>query len=336
MFFLCVGQALCFWYGAKLIRVEDIAIWDLFVALLSVLLGATGLGQAVPSFAAFSIARGSVPRLYEVITRASEIDPLASGVCLPTRNQVRGEFAFRNVTFNYASRAAVNAEPVLRDLNIVFCPGTTHALAGASGCGESSIMSLVGRVYEPQVGAVTLDGVDVATLDVAWLCAQIGYVRQTPTLFRGSIRENIMFGAGVDFDGAVRSRYEVREEEMLTASKLANAHDFIVELPHGYDTRLGDRGALLSGGQKQRVCIARAVVRKPSILLLDEATSALDSVSESIVQEALELASRGRTTILISHRLSTVRNADVISVVQSGKVVGSGSSRPSLEGFTGN
>lgn len=324
MFLIFCAYSLCFWFGAKLIRDDEIGTKNLFIAFFSTLMGAMGLGQAAPSFSAFSTARGAAPRVYEVIDRASEIDPLSADGEVPTGKAVGGEVAFRGVTFNYESRAAEGADPVLRDLNLVIRPGTTHALVGASGCGKSSTMALIERFYDPQGGVVTLDGTDVSTLNVAWLRAQMGYVGQMPTLFRGTIRENIKFGAAVDFDGATGSRTDVTDEAVVAAAKLANAHDFIVKLPEGYDTKLGDRGALLSGGQKQRVCIARAVVRNPPILLLDEATSALDSRSESIVQEALERASKGRTTILIAHRLSTVRNADVISVFQKGEIVETG------------
>jgi ABC-type multidrug transport system fused ATPase/permease subunit len=196
---------------------------------------------------------------------------------------------------------------------------------GSSGCGKSSTMGLIERFYIPQSGTITLDGLDISTLNVSWLRAQMGYVGQMPTLFRATIRENITYGAAVGFEGGYVTRQEVTDEQVMAAAKLANAHDFITKLPEGYDTKLGDRGALLSGGQKQRMCIARAVVRDPPIILLGEATSALDSQSERIVQDALERASEGRTTILIAHRLSTVLNANTISVFKSGEIVERGS-----------
>jgi ATP-binding cassette, subfamily B (MDR/TAP), member 1 len=245
---------------------------------------------------------------------------------------VEGRISFRDVDFNYKSREIEGGAPVLNNLNLDILPGKTHALVGPSGCGKSSTIGLVERFYDPKNGAVLLDGVDLRDLNVRWLRSQIGHVGQMPTLFRATISENIAFGAAVDFcanvygtgiDGSCKRR-EVSDEEVVAAAKLANAHSFITKLPEGYGTVLGERGALLSGGQKQRICIARAVVRNPKILLLDEATSALDAQSERAVQEALERASEGRTTILVAHRLSTVRNADTISVLKSGEVVESG------------
>jgi ATP-binding cassette, subfamily B (MDR/TAP), member 1 len=292
-----------------------------------------GLGQAAPSFSAFAAARGAAPRVYQVIDRQSSIDPLSDeGEVL---SAVRGDIAFDGVTFNYKSRADDGGEPVLKNLSLKIAAGSTHALVGPSGCGKSSTMGLIERFYDANEGRVTLDGVPIRDLNVRWLRAQMGYVGQMPTLFRASIRDNIAYGAAMEvlanegkdvsaqgFGGL--KRRDVTEEEIIAAAKLANAHSFIMKLPEKYDTLLGERGALLSGGQKQRICIARAVVRNPRILLLDEATSALDSQSERVVQEALERAAEGRTTILIAHRLSTVRNADLISVFKDGVIVESG------------
>jgi ATP-binding cassette, subfamily B (MDR/TAP), member 1 len=271
--------------------------------------------------------------VYEIIDLQSAIDPLSDdGNILPA---VSGKVAFENVTFNYKSRADEGGEPVLRNLNLEIAAGSTHALVGPSGCGKTSTMGLIERFYDPNQGRVTIDGVDIRDLNVRWLRAQMGYVGQMPTLFRATIRDNIAFGAALDVvqsdvadkSGTKRNvlkRREVTDAEVIEAAKLANAHAFITKLPEGYDTMLGERGALLSGGQKQRICIARAVVRNPNILLLDEATSALDAQSERIVQEALERAAEGRTTILIAHRLSTVRNADTISVFKDGVIVENG------------
>jgi ATP-binding cassette, subfamily B (MDR/TAP), member 1 len=323
MFWIFAIHALCFWYGARLIRNGDIDPQDLFVAFFSSFVAAMSLGQAGPSFTAFNVARGAAPRIYEVIDHQSDIDALSANGAVPA-GKVRGEIAFNDVTFNYKSRADEGAEPILRSLNLTIIPGTTHALVGSSGCGKSSTMGLIERFYSPQAGTITLDGMDISMLNISWLRAQMGYVGQTPTLFRATVRENIAFGAAVDFAEDDGMRQEVTEEQVVAAAKLANAHNFISKLPDGYNTKVGERGALLSGGQKQRICIARAVVRNPSILLLDEATSALDSQSENAVQEALERASEGRTTILIAHRLSTVRNTDTISVFKGGAIVESG------------
>ena len=181
---------------------------------------------------------------------------------------------------------------------------------GASGCGKSTVIQLLQRFYDPDSGEVLVGGRDVRTLNIKWLRHHIGVVSQEPVLFDSTIAQNIMYGK----EGAT-------EEEMKEAAINANAHDFISKLPDGYNTLVGEGGTQLSGGQKQRVAIARALIRDPKILLLDEATSALDTESESIVQQALDRARAGRTTIVIAHRLSTIQNADVIASVEDGRVV---------------
>lgn len=293
-----------------------------------------GLGQAAPSFTAFQVAQGAAPRIYEVIDRVSPIDPLSDeGEILAT---VDGNISFQNVFFNYRSRQIEGGAPVLKNFNMDIPVGSTHALVGPSGCGKSSTLGLIERFYDASEGRVTLDGKDVRDLNVRWLRSNIGYVGQMPTLFRATIRQNIALGAAVEFDTVspskstehikkVLRRLEVSDDEVIAAAKLANAHNFISKLPEGYDTMLGERGALLSGGQKQRICIARAIIRNPKMLLLDEATSALDAQSERIVQDALERAAAGRTTVIVAHRLSTIRHADKISVIKDGEIVETGS-----------
>jgi ATP-binding cassette, subfamily B (MDR/TAP), member 1 len=295
-------------------------------------LSALGIGQASPCFETFAIARGAAPRVFGIIDRQSAIDPLCDGGAIP--ETVVGKITFENVEFNYKSREIEGGAPVLKNINLEIQPGTTHALVGPSGCGKSSTMGLIERFYDPKAGRILLDGVDVRTLNVRWLRSQMGFVGQMPSLFRGTIRENIAFGASVSFastgvtydknDRSTLKRVKVSDEDIVAAATLANAHSFISDLPNGYNTILGQRGALLSGGQKQRICIARAIVRNPKILLLDEATSALDAKSERLVQEALERAAKGRTTLVIAHRLSTIRNANVISVFNEGDIVESG------------
>ena len=184
---------------------------------------------------------------------------------------------------------------------------------GESGSGKSTVVSLIERFYDPEGGAVLIDGVNVNEFQLKWLRQQIGLVSQEPVLFNESIRANICYG-----------KEGVTEAEMVCAAKDANAHNFISALPGGYDTLVGERGVQLSGGQKQRVAIARAIVKNPRILLLDEATSALDTESEKVVQEALDRVMVGRSTIVIAHRLTTIRNADLIAVVQKGEIVEQG------------
>jgi ABC-type multidrug transport system fused ATPase/permease subunit len=280
------------------------------------------LGQSAPSFIAFGVAQGAAPRIYEIIDRPSAIDPLADEGILPA--SIKGDITFNAVDFNYHSRAVEGGAPVLKNLSLAIGSGTTHALVGASGCGKSSALGLIERFYDVNTGSVTVDGVDVRELNVRWLRSQMGYVGQMPTLFHATIRENIACGAAMKGIDGERHFADLTGDEIIAAAKLANAHKFISQLPEGYDTLLGERGAMLSGGQKQRICIARAIVCDPKILLLDEATSALDAKSESLVQDALERAAGGRTTVVIAHRLSTVRNADTISVFKEGKIVESG------------
>lgn len=327
---LCI-YGLAFFYGAQLERENQMSAGDVLLVFFSLTLGATALGQAAPAFKSFAIARGTAPRIFDLIERDSPIDPLDYDSGL-TPESVKGEIVFDNVDFTYKNRVAEDGAPdlVFNNFSLRVEAGMSQALVGPSGCGKSTTVRLVERFYDPIAGSVKLDGVDMRELNVKWLRAQVGYVGQMPTLFKLTIRENIALGAAaVPVEDKVTGsrRWEViepTEDDIIRAAKAANAHDFIMKLPEGYDTMLGERGALLSGGQKQRICIARALVRNPKILILDESTAALDANSERLVQEALEKASEGRTTITIAHRLSTVRNADRISVIEHGVVVESG------------
>lgn len=326
---------LAFWFGAGQVRNGSMEPGAVLTTFFSVLIAAFSLGQAAPAFNALSVARGAAPRVYDVIERQSEINPLDedNGEILDT---VRGHIEFQGVDFDYKNRVRDDLDEdsgrqfVLNNFNLNVASGSSQALVGPSGCGKSSCVRLVERFYDVQNGKVLIDGHDVRDLNVRWLRSQIGYVGQMPSLFMLSIRDNIALGAAMepvldkDSGKTVLQRQEVTEEQIIQAAKQANAHDFIMKLPEQYNTMLGERGALLSGGQKQRVCIARAIIRNPKILILDESTAALDAQSERIVQDALEKASEGRTTITIAHRLSTVKNADVISVIEKGTIVESG------------
>eukprot|EP00794_Sanderia_malayensis_P017699 gene17699-19467_t len=223
-----------------------------------------------------------------------------------------GTVQFRDVHFNYPTRPDV---AVLRGLNISVNPGQTLALVGSSGCGKSTSVSLIERFYDVSEGVLSIDGFNVRDLNIKWLRSVIGIVSQEPVLFDCSIKDNITYGI---------SREEMPDITMVkveAAAKSANIHNFISTLPKGYGTLVGDKGTLISGGQKQRIAIARALIRNPKILLLDEATSALDSESEKVVQDALDVAMEGRTSLIIAHRLSTIQNADIIAVVQDGKII---------------
>jgi ABC-type multidrug transport system fused ATPase/permease subunit len=237
------------------------------------------------------------------------IDVERSGGATPS--DVHGDVEFQSVTFCYPSRPDAR---VLNGLSLHVRRGGTVALVGASGSGKSTVVALVERFYDPSEGAVLLDGRDVREVNLKWLRRQVGLVSQEPVLFSVSVGENIRYG-----------REDASEEEVEEAARQANALDFVRGLPEGFATLCGERGAQMSGGQKQRIAIARALVRDPRILLLDEATSALDSESERLVQAALEGVMGGRTVLLVAHRLSTVRGAERIAVLEGGRVAEEGS-----------
>ncbi|KAL5006626.1 hypothetical protein ScPMuIL_015432 [Solemya velum] len=309
--------SVAFWYGLKIFREGDDSIEPgrVLTVFMSIMVGSFSIGQALPTLEIFGTARGAAAKVYKIIETVSEIDSLSAEGLKPPQSQ--GNIELRNVAFTYPARPECR---VLEGMNIHVKVGTTTALVGPSGCGKSTIVQLVQRFYDPEEGTVLFDGMDVKTLNVKWLRDQIGVVSQEPVLFAMSIEENIRYGKlGVSMD------------EIITAAKEANVHDFISSLPEGYKTVIGERGSQLSGGQKQRVAIARALVRNPKILLLDEATSALDGESEAVVQKALEKASRGRTTIVVAHRLSTIQNADIILGIQDGQVVEEGTHEELLE-----
>ncbi|KAL0372332.1 UNVERIFIED_CONTAM: putative multidrug resistance protein [Sesamum calycinum] len=264
---------------------------------------------ALPNVPYIVDASAAAKRIFEMIDRVPEID--SENDKGKVYANVRGQIEFREVYFSYPSR---KDEPVFQGLSLKVKPGEKVGLVGGSGSGKSTIVSLIERFYDPVKGDILLDGHRIKRLQLKWLRSQFGLVNQEPVLFATSIKKNILFG-----------KKDAPLELVIKAAKAANAHDFIVEFPQGYDTQVGQLGVQLSGGQKQRIAIARALLRDPRILLLDEATSALDAQSESVVQEAIDQASQGRTTLLIAHRLSSIRNVDKIMVLKSGRVVESGS-----------
>lgn len=297
--------ALAFWYGSILVAKKEISGGAAIACFFGVNVGGRGLALSLSYFAQFAQGTVAAGRVFEVIDRIPAIDPYnPAGRRL---SNVRGKVVFKDVSFSYPSRPTV---PILHSLNLVVPASRTLALVGVSGGGKSTMFALLERFYDPVKGVISLDGHDIRTLQVKWLRSQIGMVGQEPVLFATTILENILMG-----------KENGTKKEAVTACIAANAHKFISELPQGYDTQVGDRGTQLSGGQKQRIALARAMIKDPKVLLLDEPTSALDPESESIVQQAIEKISTGRTTMVIAHRLATVRNAHTIVVLDRGSVV---------------
>eukprot|EP01018_Ginkgo_biloba_P019291 Gb_18150 [translate_table: standard] len=300
--------ALLLWYAGILVRHGVTNGGEAFTTILNVIISGISLGQAAPNLAAFSKGKTAAYNIITMIKRKPAMSQiLLEGKTLP---HVDGNIELHQVCFSYPSRPDI----VFQEFCLSIPAGKTVAIVGHSGSGKSTIISLIERFYDPTAGEVLLDGHDVRSLQLKWLRGQIGLVSQEPALFATSIIENILYG-----------KENASMEEIMEAAKAANAHSFIENLPDGYNTQVGERGTQLSGGQKQRVAIARAMLKSPKVLLLDEATSALDAESERIVQEALDYIMIGRTTVIVAHRLSTIRNADTIAVVQDGKIVESGS-----------
>jgi ATP-binding cassette, subfamily B (MDR/TAP), member 9 len=264
-------------------------------------------------FSALSAAVGAADKVIELINRQPAFEE--TGTEQPGQ-ELLGSIELRNITFSYPARPNIR---ILENFSLLIHPGEVVALVGPSGGGKSSIVKLLERQYLPTTGSILIDGRDIGMYDKQWLRRRVGLVGQEPILFARSIKRNIIYG--MELEDGLSADSIPTQEQIEEAAKLANAHDFISNLPEGYDTECGERGVQLSGGQKQRLAIARALVRKPSILLLDEATSALDADSEHVVQEALEHCMVGRTVLVIAHRLSTIQNADRICVVRKGAIV---------------
>ncbi|OVA12498.1 ABC transporter [Macleaya cordata] len=297
------------WYGSRLVMYKGESGGRIYAAGISFVLSGLSLGVALPDLKYFTEASVAASRIFKRIDRVPIIDGEATkGLVL---EQIHGELEFDHVEFTYPSRPD---SIILKDFNLKVQAGQTVALVGASGCGKSTAIALLQRFYDSDNGVIRIDGVDIKRLQLKWIRGKMGLVSQEHALFGTSIKENIMFG-----------KPDATMDEIIAATMAANAHNFIRQLPEGYETKVGERGALLSGGQKQRIAIARAIIKNPSILLLDEATSALDSESEALVQNALDQASMGRTTLVVAHKLSTIKNADQIAVVNGGCVIEIGS-----------
>jgi ABC transporter fused permease/ATP-binding protein len=293
------------WYGARLIHLGEMSMGDLTSFLMLTIFIGASIGSIADLYAQIQKAIGATEKLMEILEETPE--EFSEGEITQT---IKGSINFKNLSFHYPNRADVQ---VLSNINLCVNQGEQVALVGASGAGKSTITQLMMRFYQNYSGNLIIDNKEITSLPLTDLRKQIAIVPQDILLFGGTIKENIAYG-----------RPDASEQEIQDAAEKANAHQFISDFPEGYDTLVGERGIQLSGGQRQRIAIARAILKDPKILILDEATSALDSESESLVQEALEKLMKGRTSLVIAHRLATVRNADNIFVLEKGQIVEAG------------
>ncbi|KAK6165545.1 hypothetical protein SNE40_022454 [Patella caerulea] len=311
------SYAASFYFGAYLVQQAEMNYVSVFRVFVAIVYGSYALGQASAFAPDASKAKVAAKDIFKLLDRQPTLN--SDSLTGNKPSEITSKVEFKDVEFRYPTRPDVR---VLQGLNIAVNPGETLALVGSSGCGKSTTVQILERFYDPQHGVVLLDKYNIEALNIQWLRSQMGMVSQEPVLFDRSIADNIAYGDN--------SR-TIPMDEIITAARQANIHEFIKELPLGYETRVGEKGTQLSGGQKQRVAIARALIRNPKILLLDEATSALDTESEKVVQEALDKARQGRTTIVIAHRLSTIHNADKIAVIRQGRVIEQGNHNQLME-----
>jgi ATP-binding cassette, subfamily B, bacterial len=309
IFLVFAGIVGVLWVGARDVRAEVMTPGELVQFVIYAVMVAGAVGALSEVWGEVQRAAGATERLAELLSAEDTVnDPgRAKGLARP----VKGAIAFEGVTFRYPARPEVSA---LDAVDLVVAPGETVALVGPSGAGKTTVIQLIQRFYDPDMGQVTLDGVDLRDMARADFRQAIALVPQDPVIFAASARENIRFG-----------RPDASDAEVEVAAKAAAAHEFLSGLPQGYDSYVGERGVMLSGGQKQRIAIARAILRDAPVLLLDEATSALDAESERAVQQAVERLAEGRTTIIVAHRLATVKKADRIVVFDRGRIVAQGS-----------
>ena len=308
IFLIFSGVVGVLWIGAHDVRAGAMSTGALVQFVIYSVMVAGAVAALSEIWGELQRAAGATERLAELLVVEDRVQDPAAPVRLPS--PVRGEIAFEDVTFRYPSRPAVAA---LDGVSLHVKPGETLALVGPSGAGKSTVIHMILRFYDPESGVVRLDGTDLRDLERGVFRRSVALVPQDPVIFAASARDNIRFGWP-----------EATNAQVEEAARAAAAHDFITALPQGYDSPLGERGVMLSGGQKQRIAIARAILRDAPVLLLDEATSALDAESERLVQQAVERVSEGRTTIVIAHRLSTVKQADRIVVMEQGRIVAEG------------
>lgn len=314
IFCLFGGVVFVIWYGVRLVNAGEMGVGDMFQFVLYSMFVGASIGGIAEMYAQMQKALGAAERVLEIMEEKSES---FSRNEIPVHQPIKGKMEFSDVSFRYESRPEM---PVLENVSFHAEPGETIALVGPSGSGKSTIASLVLRFYDPNSGQILFDGRDAREFDLEALRGNMAMVPQDVLLFGGTIRENIEYG-----------RPGASTQDIEEAARNANAHDFIMSFPEGYETIVGERGIKLSGGQRQRIAIARAVLKDPRILILDEATSSLDSESERLVQEALDKLMKGRTSLVIAHRLSTIRNAHRIVVLDKGRITEEGSHHELLE-----
>ena len=300
-FVAAIGVTMILWFGGNSVIDGDITAGALVAFLTYAVNISNPIKRLSKVIANIQRALAAADRVFDVLDLPELIQNKPNAQLLP---HVKGNVSFNNVSFAYNTD-----EPILDNVSFSATPGQVVALVGPSGAGKSTVASLLPRFYDVTGGSIVIDGLDIREVTMESLREQVGIVPQETMLFNGSVYDNILYG-----------RLDATEEEVMAASKAANAHNFITELPNGYDTQLGDRGVNISGGQRQRIAIARAILKNPQILILDEATSALDTESERVVQEALDRLMVGRTSFVIAHRLSTIKNADKILVMEKGKI----------------
>jgi ATP-binding cassette, subfamily B, bacterial len=295
------GMLLVWYFGGKSVLNEEITLGTLmaFIAYLGMFFGPLQWFNQMMNWLSHAIS--SADRIFEIIDTPSDVPDCPDAISL---NRVEGAVELENITFGYEKH-----DPILKNISLLVQPGEMIGLVGHSGAGKSTLINLVSRFYDPDQGKIKIDGVDVKSIKQEDLHKQIGVVLQETFLFDGSITENIAY-----------SSTDASPEEIMRAAKIANAHEFIVKMSDGYDTQVGERGHRLSGGQKQRIAIARAILHNPKILILDEATASVDTETERKIQEAISRLVKGRTTFAIAHRLSTLRNADRLVVIDKGEI----------------
>ena len=304
-FLAAIGVTAIIWYGGREVINGNLTAGSLIAFLVYAVNLSNPIKRLSRVYGNIQKALAAAERVFDVLDTQPEIKDMPGAATLA---KIDGRVEFNHVTFEYKP-----GEPALQQVQLTVEPGQVVAIVGPSGAGKTTIANLLPRFYDPSAGEITIDGIDIKTVTMKSLREQIGIVPQETILFNGSVYSNILYG-----------RLDAAYDEVVNAAKAANAHQFITDMPEGYDTQIGERGSKLSGGQRQRISIARAILKNPRILILDEATSALDTESEKLVQEAVDKLMVGRTSFVIAHRLSTIKRAHVIVVMERGKLVEKG------------